>query len=793
MVTFDGSILKHKPSRAVGKPAAKGANPKKKMAAGYGWCAGKDAFFFHGSILKLKPSRAVSKPATKGANPKKKKTADYGWCAGKDAFFFFHSSILKHKRISHAVATISDIPDDEEEDDDMADLQDSKPDDSESDDDMADLKEREPDHSECVQVQDDEDAPSQSPLNVDQKRMLLQSFVPASMAWEDIVKERWHLKSQATSTIQKVFDERFGRRLTLANVADVYDNGIAGMTQVQDALEAVRENKRQVKDMACEEFKSINAKKNKAIEATRALTLSLDPMGLILRHVHHFLGKRGTALAHDGSSTYAEPRKNNINDLCQLLLRNKLVSVDDVVVDFGSGAMTALVHMCQIWRCRGLGIEYSENRVYAAASYLKQLFTIHLGNPSFNPQVVCFVANIMAMERMLKTCTILYMFDEAFPPELMSWICEMINNAPLTLRIVIAAKAMKDCETKKSFAQDSGLYQLMAPLHCTKIGSGESSTFCVYGRDGLDYGEGFDLFPPPDGTPVHAPQTMSTVPDLTSIDVLAQNFFASTTAAKIQYYEALIERTHQSMSAKRERKKKDASGCYTASYSEHCGDRGCPSCHEHFLHSRMTSLERKRVDWLPAKEFGLFTKLEIKKGAFIIQYCGKPCDGSKGGPYVLKIGNNKYVDAKGRGIHQFVNHCCEPNCQLHSWKDASGKDCVSIVSLADIGENQELTVHYGPSRELFDCICRHCTGQQRERVTKGNERSKSCKRVSQVKRNRNRLPSPPSKSIRSSSSSIIKPFERDGLVSLSARGNCSLENGPAYRCVETHPSIRTTI
>ena len=200
MVTFDGSILKHKPSRAVGKPAAKGANPKKKMAAGYGWCAGKDAFFFHGSILKLKPSRAVSKPATKGANPKKKKTADYGWCAGKDAFFFFHSSILKHKRISHAVATISDIPDDEEEDDDMADLQDSKPDDSESDDDMADLKEREPDHSECVQVQDDEDAPSQSPLNVDQKRMLLQSFVPASMAWEDIVKERWHLKSHVDNS-----------------------------------------------------------------------------------------------------------------------------------------------------------------------------------------------------------------------------------------------------------------------------------------------------------------------------------------------------------------------------------------------------------------------------------------------------------------------------------------------------------------------------------------------------------------------------------------------------------------
>jgi hypothetical protein len=408
-----------------------------------------------------------------------------------------------------------------------------------------------------------EDEPHSS-LDIDQKRMLLQLFVPATMDWESVVNERWHLKSKDTSLIHKVFQERFGHRVRRSNLADIYEKGAAGTKKVLDVLEAVLEDKRRAKDVAYKEFASVNSKQNRAIDAMRALKLSLDPIGLLLRDVHNLLGKKGTELAHDGSSTYAEPRQNNINHLCHLLLDKKLVSDKDVVVDFGSGAMTALVHMCQIWRCRGIGVEYSENRVHAAASYMRRLFTLHQDDPSFNPHVVCFVANIMAMERMLQTATILYMFDEAFPPELMTWICKMIQSAPPTLRIVIAAKAMKYSDWKNRFPEDAGLYCLMEPVHCTKIGSGESSTLCIYGRNGLEYDEGLGLFPRPDGKPAPSvSQKLSIVQDLTSLDMMAQNFYASTTATKIKYYEALIESTHNSMSAKRKCKKKSGSACST--------------------------------------------------------------------------------------------------------------------------------------------------------------------------------------------------------------------------------------
>jgi hypothetical protein len=66
------------------------------------------------------------------------------------------------------------------------------------------------------------------------------------------------------------------------------------------------------------------------------------------------------------------------------------------------------------------------------------------------------------------------------------------------------------------------------------------------------------------------------------------------------------------------------------------------------------------------------------------------------------------VDAKGRGLQQYINHSCDPNCIFLKWNDSQGRLRISIATRRAIKKDEELTVNYGSTREDFACECPAC-------------------------------------------------------------------------------------
>jgi histone-lysine N-methyltransferase SETD2 len=72
----------------------------------------------------------------------------------------------------------------------------------------------------------------------------------------------------------------------------------------------------------------------------------------------------------------------------------------------------------------------------------------------------------------------------------------------------------------------------------------------------------------------------------------------------------------------------------------------------------------------------MFTKQDVKKGQFIIEYVGEVLDDKhyqkrmmqydgERHYYFLSLAANQTIDASRRGNNaRFINHSCNPNCQL---------------------------------------------------------------------------------------------------------------------------------
>jgi hypothetical protein len=84
-------------------------------------------------------------------------------------------------------------------------------------------------------------------------------------------------------------------------------------------------------------------------------------------------------------------------------------------------------------------------------------------------------------------------------------------------------------------------------------------------------------------------------------------------------------------------------------------------------------LDFHKVEWLDG-QLGLYTKVGIQPHTMIIMYLGNTLEALPKGDnqcYVLQCGN-LYIDAKGCGIQQYVNHSCAPNCLLKKMDEPSG-------------------------------------------------------------------------------------------------------------------------
>jgi hypothetical protein len=128
------------------------------------------------------------------------------------------------------------------------------------------------------------------------------------------------------------------------------------------------------------------------------------------------------------------------------------------------------------------------------------------------------------------------------------------------------------------------------------------------------------------------------------------------------------------------------------------------------------------------KGFGLRTKHLIRKGEFVIEYCGEVLGAglfqkrieeySKKGArhfYFMSLKANEQIDASKKGnVSRFINHSCNPNCVLEKWV-VGNQMRVGIFAKTDIEEGDELTFdykfeRYGSKAQVCYCGEENCSG-----------------------------------------------------------------------------------
>jgi len=142
---------------------------------------------------------------------------------------------------------------------------------------------------------------------------------------------------------------------------------------------------------------------------------------------------------------------------------------------------------------------------------------------------------------------------------------------------------------------------------------------------------------------------------------------------------------------------------------------------------------------------GVFAKRAIPRGTRVIEYAGRRFAkvdlleaaqrGERTLTYVLNLDAERAIDGAEQGNEaRFVNHSCEPNCEVYVFDDTP-----YLYAMQDIIAGAELTFDYqlqsmkshrlsrALSRELFPCHCGApaCRGtlvalrKQRARSTRG--------------------------------------------------------------------------
>ncbi|CAK4146285.1 unnamed protein product [Aphanomyces euteiches] len=126
---------------------------------------------------------------------------------------------------------------------------------------------------------------------------------------------------------------------------------------------------------------------------------------------------------------------------------------------------------------------------------------------------------------------------------------------------------------------------------------------------------------------------------------------------------------------------------------------------------------------LNGRGFGLKVVEPVKAGQLVIEYIGEVIsEGEKrlrliehaeqnpGDPnyYIMQLDKNAFLDGRFKGSDsRYINHSCDPNCQLLKWDVAEHKR-IAITAVRDIEAGEELSYDYQMetnSTDSFKCQC----------------------------------------------------------------------------------------
>jgi uncharacterized protein len=115
---------------------------------------------------------------------------------------------------------------------------------------------------------------------------------------------------------------------------------------------------------------------------------------------------------------------------------------------------------------------------------------------------------------------------------------------------------------------------------------------------------------------------------------------------------------------------------------------------------------------------GLFTRVPIKKGQFIVRYIGRKIRTDTADElntkYLFELNTRWTIDgASRRNIARYINHACRPNTETYFVKHV-----IKVRAIKNIKAGDEITYHYG--RTYFvafikdkGCKCGHCAKKRR--------------------------------------------------------------------------------
>lgn len=118
----------------------------------------------------------------------------------------------------------------------------------------------------------------------------------------------------------------------------------------------------------------------------------------------------------------------------------------------------------------------------------------------------------------------------------------------------------------------------------------------------------------------------------------------------------------------------------------------------------------------PGTGLGLFTKVPIEEGAFVVEYTGKLIPTKEAEKmedthrYLFQISDTWSIDGETEdNLARYVNHSCDPNCEADM---VDGH--LAFFAARDIEAGEELTIDYGPEYVTdyirpVGCGCRRCT------------------------------------------------------------------------------------
>ena len=109
---------------------------------------------------------------------------------------------------------------------------------------------------------------------------------------------------------------------------------------------------------------------------------------------------------------------------------------------------------------------------------------------------------------------------------------------------------------------------------------------------------------------------------------------------------------------------------------------------------------------------GVFARRRIPSGVVLGEITGDVLlDHPEDSSYVMELGSGKLLDPAPP--FRFVNHSCDPNCEIFYWEENPDEDRLWMQTIRPIATGEELSIDYcWPADAAIPCRCQtpECRG-----------------------------------------------------------------------------------